>query len=89
MAETTPQSPSASNKTTGGDHPEPMGGSSEPRHDGAPLPSPPASSTPAAAHGSPPTAFNISELRERVDGVLHSDVSIGTFLCAQHAAHHV
>lgn len=55
-----------------------MDNSGDNRYDEAPLPTPPASSAPGAIQDSPRTAFDASELRERVDSVLQSDVSVQT-----------
>jgi hypothetical protein len=52
-----------------------MDKSSDPRYDEAPFPTPPASSAPPAVQDSPRTACDTSELRERVESVLQSDVS--------------
>lgn len=77
MAEVTPRSPSASNRIPEEETRLSMDQSSDTRFDEAPLPTTPASAAPPAVQDSPRTAFDTSELRERVDGVLQSDVSIG------------
>jgi hypothetical protein len=80
MNEITPHSPATVDRTSDGDNRVSMDRTSGPRHEETPLPTPPASSVPAAAQDSPRTAFDSSELRERVDGVLQSDVGIETML---------
>lgn len=74
MAEVTPHSPSASNRLPDGDHRVSVDRSSDTRYDEASFPTPPATSAPAGLQDSPRTAFDTSELRERMDGVLQSDV---------------
>ncbi|ERF76826.1 hypothetical protein EPUS_08006 [Endocarpon pusillum Z07020] len=69
-----------SNRNPDGNIRSSMERSSNPRNDEAPLPTPPASRAPPAVHDSPRTAFDTSELRERVDGVLQSDIGVITLL---------
>jgi hypothetical protein len=80
MNEAAPQSPATSARAGGnGDPRASIDRPCDFRYDEAPLPTPPATSTPAVAQDSPRTAFDTSELRERVDGVLQSDVSVDKF----------
>jgi len=86
MAERITNSPSASNRVQDGNTRFSMDSPSDPRYEEAPLPTPPTKSIPAGVQDSPRTAIDTSELRERVDSVLQSDVSVEPSLCDAYVA---
>lgn len=86
MAERVTNSPSTSNRAPDGNTRFSMDSPNESRYEEAPLPTPPANSVPAGFQDSPHTAIDTSELRERVDGVLKSDVSVEPYLCVASVA---
>ena len=89
MAEVAPHSPSASGRAADENRRISIDRSSDKYNEEAPLPTPPATSGPAATQDSPRTAFDTSELRERVDGVLQSDVSLDISTMARASAYKV
>jgi hypothetical protein len=87
MAERITSSPSASNRLPDGNTRFSMDSPSDSKYEEAPLPTPPTNSALAGVQDLPRTAFDTSELRERVDGILQSDVSVEPSLCDASVAH--